>query len=180
MLLDDSRSIRIGAPRRKGCNGRLRSCGPEWLFRPLPSLKNWRDPKVSLDPSTLITVGSRPGGRKGQVFWRKEFGWKDFLGRGTQEAAEQVCSRRSSGYFSRFYYELSRHLRYFCAIAIDILSFRSFDDNFAPQHHVYDSEDASNLRTYCCFTTWSTECIFVASRRCTCCIDEPQLVGRTL
>ena len=30
-------------------------------FGPPPSLKNWRDPKVSIALPTLITVGSRPG-----------------------------------------------------------------------------------------------------------------------
>ena len=30
-------------------------------FGPPPSLKNWRDPKVSIDPFTLTAVGSRPG-----------------------------------------------------------------------------------------------------------------------
>jgi len=32
MLLDDSGYFGISAPRRKGCNWRLRLGGPEWLF----------------------------------------------------------------------------------------------------------------------------------------------------
>ncbi|KAH6651442.1 hypothetical protein BKA67DRAFT_329214 [Truncatella angustata] len=50
------------------------------------------------------------GRRKGQISWRQECRWKDFFRRWPQEAAESLCSCRSSGKLIMTI--VSRHIRH--------------------------------------------------------------------
>lgn len=59
------------------------------------------------------------GWRQGQVIWRQELGRQDVRGRRSQEAAESLCPRRSSGMSRRpmhFFLPCSRHLCGFCRV----------------------------------------------------------------